>query len=214
MLFILTGDRQTGKTRWLQSLLADLSAAGVEVCGVVAPGQWVDRGEGTSARFEKLGIDNVLLPEGERIAFARRQDLAAGEACSQAQAAQLGWAIADTAIDQVNAHFCGLCGKAKDCALPDDLRQQLGIEAVAPQHPGLLVIDELGTEYPGQMVNTLLYTLINDRMMEHRPMIISTNLTMEQIQGRYSSQIASRLRGGFSRLLFLGEDIRVLKSRF
>ena len=144
MLFILTGDRQTGKTRWLQSLLADLSAAGVEVCGVVAPGQWLDRGEGTSARFEKLGIDNVLLPEGERIAFARRQDLAAGEACSQAQAAQLGWAIADTAIDQVNAHFCGLCGKAKDCALPDDLRQQLGIEAVAPQHPGLLVIDELG----------------------------------------------------------------------
>ena len=78
----------------------------------------------------------------------------------------------------------------------------------------LLVIDDLGTEYPGQMVNTLLYTLINDRMMEHRPMIISTNLTMEQIQGRYSSQIASRLRGGFSRLLFLGEDIRVLKSRF
>lgn len=77
----------------------------------------------------------------------------------------------------------------------------------------LLVVDDLGTEYAGQAATSLLYTLINDRMMEHKPMIISTNLTIEELGKRYSPQIASRLQGGFVRLPFLGEDIRILKSR-
>lgn len=68
-------------------MCASLQAAGTCVAGVVAPGQWVPRPEGQpdgkhgfdgAGRFEKLGIDNVLLPQGERIGFARRRDLAAG----------------------------------------------------------------------------------------------------------------------------------------
>ena len=112
----------------------------------------------------------------------------------------------------VDSQCCRLLEKLQKSKFSNDESTERAMERLVSCD--LLVIDDLGTEYPGQMVNTLLYTLINDRMMEHRPMIISTNLTMEQIQGRYSSQIASRLRGGFSRLLFLGEDIRVLKSRF
>lgn len=126
MLFLLTGDVQIGKTRWLERLYADLADAGVCVAGVVAPGQWVPRAEGEpggkhgldgAGRFEKLGIDNVLLPQGERIEFARRRDLAsAGQAFaegSQAKAAQLGWAISDEAIAQVNLHFAKLAKAAK-----------------------------------------------------------------------------------------------------
>lgn len=125
MLFLLTGDVQIGKTRWLEDLCASLQAAGTCVAGVVAPGQWVPRPEGQpggkhgfdgAGRFEKLGIDNVLLPQGERIEFARRRDLAAkGKAFAegtQAKAAKLGWAISDTAIAQVNAHFAMLAKQA------------------------------------------------------------------------------------------------------
>lgn len=69
-----------------------------------------------AGRFEKLGIDNVLLPQGERIGFARRRDLAAGskafEEGAQAKAAKLGWAISDTAIAQVNANFAMLAKQA------------------------------------------------------------------------------------------------------
>ena len=36
VLFILTGEIQTGKTRWLQGVLGDLSACGVPLRGVVA----------------------------------------------------------------------------------------------------------------------------------------------------------------------------------
>ena len=44
-------------------------------------------------------------------------------------------------------------------------------------------------------------------------MIISTNLTYDEIAQRYSPQIASRLKGSFQRLIFVGDDIRVKKNR-
>ena len=139
MLFVLTGDVQIGKTRWLTRRVEELAAAGVPVAGVVAPGVWRERqpgepdgvhGGSAVGRFEKLGIDNVLLPGGERVPFARRRDLAqaAGtyEAASQSAQAQLGWAIDDAAIDRVNAHFAQIAAGVGDA------------------RPGLLVVDELG----------------------------------------------------------------------
>ena len=77
----------------------------------------------------------------------------------------------------------------------------------------LLIIDDLGTEMPGNFVTAALYSLINDRLLSHGCMIISTNLNISEIAQRYSPQIASRLQGSFKRLTFVGEDIRVLKNR-
>ena len=77
----------------------------------------------------------------------------------------------------------------------------------------LLIIDDLGTEMPGQFVTAALYSLVNDRLIEGKPMVISTNLNIDEIRRRYSPQIASRLEGSFQLLPFLGEDIRVLKNR-
>ena len=77
----------------------------------------------------------------------------------------------------------------------------------------LLIIDDLGTEMPGQFVTAALYSLVNDRLLENKPMVISTNLNVDEMSRRYSPQIASRLHGGFNRLTFVGEDIRVLKSK-
>lgn len=77
----------------------------------------------------------------------------------------------------------------------------------------LLIVDDLGTEMPGQFVTAALYSLLNDRILAGKPMVISTNLNVDEMHKRYSSQIASRLHGGFQRLTFVGEDIRVLKNR-
>ena len=76
----------------------------------------------------------------------------------------------------------------------------------------LLIIDDLGTEMPGQFVTAALYSLVNDRLLAGKPMIISTNLNVEDMARRYSPQIASRLRGSFMRVAFLGDDIRVKKN--
>lgn len=77
----------------------------------------------------------------------------------------------------------------------------------------LLIIDDLGTEMPGQFVTAALYSLLNDRLLAAKPMIITTNLTVEDAGRRYSPQIASRLYGSFKRYTFVGEDIRVLKNK-
>ena len=64
---------------------------------------------------------------------------------------------------------------------------------------------------PGQFTTAALYSLINDRLLENKPTIISTNLNTEDFAHRYSPQIASRLRGSYTRIPFVGEDIRKLK---
>ena len=77
----------------------------------------------------------------------------------------------------------------------------------------LLIIDDLGTELPGQFVTAALYSLLNTRLLAKKPMIITTNLNVDEAAERYSGQIASRLYGEFKRLTFLGSDIRIMKSR-
>ena len=76
----------------------------------------------------------------------------------------------------------------------------------------LLIVDDLGTEMPGQFITAALYSLINDRLLAGKAMIVSTNLTVDDLSRRYSPQIASRLRGSFTRVAFLGDDIRVKKN--
>ena len=86
-------------------------------------------------------------------------------------------------------------------------------EAAKLTNCDLLILDDLGTEMPGQFVTAALYSLLNDRMMAVKPMVISTNLNVDELSRRYSPQIASRLHGDFQRLTFVGNDIRVLKNR-
>ena len=76
----------------------------------------------------------------------------------------------------------------------------------------LLIVDDLGTEMGGQFTTSALYTLINDRILNGKPTIISTNLNTDDLARRYSPQIASRLNGNFLRVPFLGDDIRVKKN--
>ena len=64
----------------------------------------------------------------------------------------------------------------------------------------------------GQFNTSSLYTLINDRILSGKATIISTNLTTDDMVRRYNPQIASRLRGSFQRVAFLGEDIRLKKG--
>lgn len=98
----------------------------------------------------------------------------------------------------------------KDHFRPDEESE----EAVKKlQKCDLLIIDDLGTELPGNFTVAALYALLNDRLLSGKPMIISTNLNISEIRDRYSPQIASRLEGSFQLLPFVGNDIRVLKNK-
>jgi DNA replication protein DnaC len=77
----------------------------------------------------------------------------------------------------------------------------------------LLIVDDLGTEMGGQFTTSALYSLVNDRILDGKATIISTNLNSEDLEKRYSAAIASRLRGNYRRIAFMGEDIRLKKNR-
>ena len=75
----------------------------------------------------------------------------------------------------------------------------------------LLILDDLGTEFPSPYVNAALYDILNTRMMAEKPTIISTNLSLKELEDRYSQRFASRVTGYYGKLEFLGRDVRVQK---
>lgn len=76
----------------------------------------------------------------------------------------------------------------------------------------LLIIDDLGTEMTTQFTLSVLYQVINTRLMEEKPVIISTNLGSTALSQRYPGPIASRLLGCYELRPFLGTDIRSLRQ--
>ncbi len=76
----------------------------------------------------------------------------------------------------------------------------------------LLVIDDLGSEFITPYIKTLLYNIVNTRLLAKKPMIINTNLSMAEIENLYTPRIASRLIGTFTAKKFTGRDIRQIKA--
>ncbi len=77
----------------------------------------------------------------------------------------------------------------------------------------LLILDDVGTEFSSNFYTSALYNIINERMLENKPTIISTNLNQKELTDRYGEQIASRITGTFQPLVCVGKDIRQLKLR-
>lgn len=75
----------------------------------------------------------------------------------------------------------------------------------------LLILDDLGTEFSTGFSNATVYNLLNSRILSAKPTIISTNLTMRELERAYSERLVSRIMGNHVRLEFLGSDIRQQK---
>lgn len=76
----------------------------------------------------------------------------------------------------------------------------------------LLILDDLGTEMTTQFTVSALYRIVNERLMDAKPVILSSNLPPEELESRYSAQIASRLLGAYTRFKFVGNDVRMMKK--
>lgn len=76
----------------------------------------------------------------------------------------------------------------------------------------LLIIDDLGAEYTNRMTLSYLYNIINTRLLNSLPMIISTNLSPFELEKRYERRMSSRLVGEFKVFGFKGIDMRSKKN--
>lgn len=75
----------------------------------------------------------------------------------------------------------------------------------------LLIIDDLGTELNNSFVNVQLYLCINERYLRRKSTIISTNLSLDNINTTYSERVFSRIASNYTLLKIFGEDIRLKK---
>jgi len=75
----------------------------------------------------------------------------------------------------------------------------------------LLLIDDLGVEPLMENITiTYLYHLINERQARGRHTVISSNLTVNELQTRYTERIASRLTDPMQvkMIVLKGRDVR------
>lgn len=77
----------------------------------------------------------------------------------------------------------------------------------------LLIIDDLGTELTNQFISAQLFTCLNERHMNRKSTVISTNLSLAEMQSRYSDRVLSRITNDYELYKLTGSDIRVLKRR-
>lgn len=125
-------------------------------------------------------------------------------ACIAAEVAEKGFSVAYESAPRLFERL------GKDQFAGDE---QTHAETAQYKDCDLLILDDLGTEMTNQFTVAALYSLVNDRLLSGKSTVISTNLNVDEIAQRYSPQIASRLRGCYRGLTFLGEDIRVVKNR-
>lgn len=76
----------------------------------------------------------------------------------------------------------------------------------------LLVIDDLGSEFSTAFSQSVLYNILNERITAGLPVVLSTNLTPEQLAAIYNERIISRVLCDCTSYSFAGKDIRFLKQ--
>lgn len=76
----------------------------------------------------------------------------------------------------------------------------------------LLIIDDLGTEMTNSFTISSLFNCMNERFLRKKSIIISTNLSLDDLRDRYTDRITSRLTGSFTFCKLSGPDIRLVSK--
>lgn len=72
----------------------------------------------------------------------------------------------------------------------------------------LLIIDDLGAEMTNEFIKSQLFSIINERVLRRKSIVISTNYTLEEFGKTYSERLYSRLYESFEIIKLTGCDIR------
>ncbi len=77
----------------------------------------------------------------------------------------------------------------------------------------LLIIDDLGTELTNAFSSSRFFSCLNERLLRKKSVIISTNLSLQELRDRYSDRIFSRVTSNFDLCKITGPDIRMYRKR-
>ncbi len=202
----------TEQRRALTSLLSSVGSSSFDDFSLDYYGTETDPGMGISPREQMEMIYETCVDYARKFSLHSRSLLMNGgtglgktflSACIARQVVTRGYSVVyDTAI-----HVFSCMEKQKfGGATEEEERMTRRIKEC-----DLLIMDDLGTEMSTSFVPPALYHIVNGRILESRPTIISTNLSLGELSRRYTPQIASRLMGEYIPLVFLGQDIRLQK---
>lgn len=76
----------------------------------------------------------------------------------------------------------------------------------------LLIIDDLGTEFSNSFTTSQLFLCLNERLLYGKSTVISTNLSIKQLQDLYTERTSSRIISQYTPIKFFGRDIRIEKK--
>lgn len=74
----------------------------------------------------------------------------------------------------------------------------------------LLIIDDLGSENDRNSNESNLFEIVNDRMINKKPIIFSSNYSEDELMEFYGDRIFSRIIGSSDVMEIFGEDLRLL----
>lgn len=75
----------------------------------------------------------------------------------------------------------------------------------------LLILDDLGTEFFTQNSLSFLLDVLNERIIKNKKMIITTNLSIEELNSKYTNRFVSQLYNSFYPMKLEGNDLRKIK---
>ena len=76
-------------------------------------------------------------------------------------------------------------------------------------HVPLLVLDDLGAEKVSDWVREVLYRIIDERWLEQKPMIVTTNFNLKELEERIGERIVSRIAGVCTQVEMQNRDYRI-----
>lgn len=123
----------------------------------------------------------------------------------------LALAIADTVLDKgYDVLYTSAAALATQLGREHFDRDSSNEWLTACQEADLLILDDLGTEYITPLTISILYELINARMLRGLQTIYTTNITDQSVlTSRYTEKVASRMLGNCRIFKFFGPDQRI-----
>lgn len=73
----------------------------------------------------------------------------------------------------------------------------------------LLVLDDLGAEKISDWVKEVFYRIIDQRWLEQKPIIVTTNLNLKELEEKIGDRIVSRIAGMCMPIEMQNEDFRI-----
>lgn len=75
----------------------------------------------------------------------------------------------------------------------------------------LLILDDLGAEKTTDWARQVLYNIIDQRWINQKPIIVTSNLSLDELEERLGERITSRIAGMCQLVEMRGEDYRIRK---